>query len=255
MMKSENIDVVLDRIPSKPDPVRRELFDVADAEIAGVPVAELKPRPYTWHVPFHLNQGREGACVMHGCVHEAVARPKPVTLLSSVLPGWAVRTSRVRAIRGHNTQMLAQALAFDGYDECRRTYDEWPGMNYSGTSASAGAKVMRELGLWLEYRWATNVFDFATGMSRFGPGCIAVDWYTGMMNTDSEGFIHPTGQVEGGHQLLAMSYTERRFPKKGPCIGLWQSWGDMPVWWITMADLEQVVASNGEMVLPTIRGL
>jgi hypothetical protein len=245
---------ILDRIPSVPDPVRRELFDVADLEIAGVPVAQLDPRPYTWWVPFHLNQGREGACVPHGCIAEALARPKPVNFEVYTLPHWAERAKRVQAIRGHTNKMVAQALAFDAYDWCRNN-DEWPGMNYSGTSAAAGARMMAALNLWRKYRWATNVRDFVTAMSRYGPGTVAIDWKTGMMRPDSEGFIHPTGQVEGGHQLLAMAYSAKRF--RYPSVGLWQSWGDDPpaIWWMTVHELEEVAAGNGEFAIPTIRGI
>jgi hypothetical protein len=245
---------VFDRIPSKPDPIRRELFNVADLEIVkGWTVADLKPRSYSWSVPFHLNQQNEGACVFHGVVHEAVARPKPVDFRWHPLPEWATYSRALQGKVGATNQDIAQRFAFEGYDECRRNWDEWPGMGYSGTSAAAGAKVAQISNLIGEYRWATTVQDFVTGSSRHGPGCFAIDWWTGMMRPDSDGFIHPTGQVEGGHQILAMSYAAQRFGR--PAVGLWQSWGDMPIWWMYVDELEEVVASNGEMVIPTARSL
>lgn len=243
---------VLDRVPSVPDPIRRELFNVADLEVAGVPVAQLEPRSYSWSVPFHLDQGSEGACVAHGVVHEAVARPKPVDFYIKQLPEWAPYARRLQTTAGATNQDVAQRFAFESYDWCRRN-DEWAGENYSGTSAAAGARMAKIAGLWREYRWATNVRDFITAVSRHGPGCLAIDWYTGMMRPGPDGFIHPTGQVEGGHQILAMSVAMWRFSR--PAVGLWQSWGDAPIWWMYIDELEQVVASNGEMVIPTIRSL
>ena len=243
---------VLDRVPSKPDPIRRTLYNVANLELAGVEVQELEPRPYTWGVPFHLNQENQGACVFHGVVHEALAKPKPVDFRWFKLPPWAPNSQRAQQA-GWGNQAVAQRFAFEGYDECRRNYDEWPGMAYSGTSAAAGAKVAKVCGLIQEYRWATNLRDFMTGSSRHGPGCFAIDWYTGMMGPDSDGFIHPTGIVEGGHQILYMSTVLNRFKRGRPALGLWQSWGDAPVWWMWADEMEEVVANNGEMWLPVVR--
>lgn len=242
----------LDRIPSEPDPIRAELYNVADLKVQGVPVAELEPRSYSWSVPFHLDQGNEGACVAHDVVHEALARPKPVTFDRRLLPEWAERARRVQAFPEVTNRLVAQAFAFDGYDWCRRN-DEWFGENYSGTSQAAGGRMAVAAGFWREYRWADTVRDFLTGVSRHGPGCLAIDWHTGMMRPDSDGFIHPTGTVEGGHSILMPIVALRKF--KYPAVGLWQSWGDMPIWWMWVGELEEVVASNGEMQLPTARVL
>jgi hypothetical protein len=54
------VDRTLDRLPSKPDPVRMSLFNVADL------TAGLKPRSYTWKVGIWLDQLKEGSCVPHG---------------------------------------------------------------------------------------------------------------------------------------------------------------------------------------------
>jgi len=242
---------ILDRRPSKPDPVRLSVYNVADLQVGQRTVAELPPRSYTWSAPFHLDQGREGACVAHGVTHEALARPKPVDFRTHKLPDWAVKARLVK-LHGGTNQEIAQAFAFDAYDWCRRN-DEWPGENYDGTSAAAGAKMAKNAGLILEYRWAETVRDFMTGISYHGPGCFAVDWMTGMMRPDSDGFIHPTGQVEGGHQIMCNVIAVSKF--KHPAIGLWQSWGDAPIWWMYVDEMEEVVSNGGEMWLPVVRSL
>jgi hypothetical protein len=76
---------------------------------------------------------------------------------------------------------------------------------------------------------------------------------TGMMKPDSDGFIHPTGIEEGGHQIMGNIIALKRF--KRPAIGLWQSWGDMPIWWIYVDEMEEVVSNGGEMWLPVVRSL
>jgi len=241
---------VLDRRPSKHDPVRLLFHNVLDLPVGNKTVAELEPRSYSWFTPFHLNQGNQGACVPHGDVHEALARPVPVDFRMLPLPQWASRAQFAQSRHGTN-QEVAQQFAFDAYDWCRDN-DEWPGHDYEGTSSAAGAKMMVNAGLITEYRWAETVKDFMTAISRHGPGCFAVDWYTGMMEPDSDGFIHPTGQVEGGHQIMCSAIAMKKFKGK-PALGLWQSWGEAPIWWIYAEEMEQVVANNGEMWLPVTR--
>lgn len=242
---------ILDRVPSKPDPVRFNFFNVLDLPVGNRTVAELEPRSYTWGAPFHLNQGQEGACVAHGVTHEALAKPKPVDFRIFPMPQWASRAQWAQSRHGTN-QEVAQQFAFDGYDWCRKN-DEWPGENYDGTSAAAGARMAASAGLVTEYRWAETVRDFLTAISRHGPGCFAIDWKTGMMKPDSDGFIHPTGIVEGGHQIMCNVIALRRF--KRPALGLWQSWGEMPIWWMYVDEMEEVVSNGGEMWLPVVRSL
>jgi hypothetical protein len=190
--------------------------------------------------------------VWHGITHEALARPKPVDFRTFKLPDWAPRAKLTRAA-GRTNQQIAQEFAFEGYDECRRNWDEWPGMNYDGTSAAAGAKLAKACGLVPEYRWADDLRTFITGIGYHGPGCFAIDWMTGMMKPDSDGFIHPTGIVEGRHQIMGNIIALKRF--KRPAIGLWQSWGDMPIWWMYVDEMEEIVSSGGEMWLPVVRSL
>lgn len=243
---------ILDRIPSKPDLIRQTRFNVADLMVGDHTVEELTPRSYSWWVPFHLDQGSEGACVAHDVTHEALARPKPVDFTRKALPDWAPYAKGLQGKVGATSQDVAQRFAFEAYDWCRDN-DEWPGHDYDGTSQAAGAKMAVAAGFWSEYRWAYTVRDFIIAIGRHGPGCLAIDWMTGMMRPDSDGFIHPTGRVEGGHSILVCSVQMSAF--KRPAVGLWQSWGAMPVWWMYVDELEEVVQGNGEMVIPTTRVL
>lgn len=235
---------VLDRIPSKPDPIRQVRFAMA-------PLVEgLKPRSYSWGLPFTLDQGREGACVAHGDTHEAIARPVIVDFDRHSLPGWAFRAVETKWKRG-TSQQIAQAFAFDLYDWARRN-DEWPGENYDGTSAAAGAKGMADAKLWDEYRWAKTADEFAVWVSRNGPGCFAVNWMTGMFKPDSGGYLNLTGIVEGGHLILANGFSVKR-----DAFRLHNSWG--PDWatrgeaWLRREDAVTLIAQDGEMVAPIRR--
>src|SRR5215218_8851516 len=127
------VDRVLDRLPSKPDPIRLAQYPIAPL------VAGLTPRSYTWGVAFTLDQGSEGACVGHGFTAEAVARPVVVDFREHLTPAWASNT-RMYQIQGRDAQTCAQAFAFDIYHQAQRV-DEWRGEDYDGTSVAAGAKA------------------------------------------------------------------------------------------------------------------
>lgn len=234
----------LDRIPSKPDPIRLTRFAMAPL------VAGLKPRSYRWGLPFILDQGSEGACVAHGITHEAVARPVPVDFSKHGLPGWATRAVSTKW-QGGNAQQIAQAFAFDLYDWCRRN-DEWPGENYDGTSAAAGAKGAVDANIWGEYRWAETADEFAVWVSRNGPGDFAVDWYTGMMRPDSDGYLNLTGQKEGGHLICASGFSVKHDAFWLP--NSWSDrWGNKGFAWLRREDAAGLAADNGEMLGPVLR--
>jgi hypothetical protein len=235
-----------DRIPSRPDPRRLVSFNLASL------IDGQTPRSYTWPLEHILDQGEEGACVGHGITHEAVAKPKPVTFSGRTLPDWATLTVEGQWI-GNNEGALAQAFAFDIYDQCRRT-DEWPGEDYDGTSVAAGARAMKAAGLWESYRWTEDVEDFATAVSRHGPGVIGVDWYAGMMDTDPAGYIHPVGRVLGGHCIVVLGYNVAR--QEFTLANSWGTgWGRNGRAKIRKQHMAYLGSQGGEFLIPVHRML
>jgi hypothetical protein len=81
--------------------------------------------------------------------------------------------------------------------------DQWAGEEptYYGTSALGAMKYLQEEGLIKEYRWCFGVDDVIDTLVQYGPVGIGVWWYSGMMRTDSAGFINPTGSQVGGHEV------------------------------------------------------
>jgi hypothetical protein len=215
---------VLDRRPQQDERSLR-LFNIAD-------VMETRaPRSYTWACSTNLDQGREGACVAFGWTQEAAARPKVHTVDNS----------------------LARSL----YPRMQRV-DEWEGEEptYSGTSVLAGAKIAKEQGWIGEYRWTDDLMDALAAVSYWGPAVIGVDWYSGMFDTDSNGFIYPTGRVEGGHCILV-----RGVSLKKQAVLLHNSWG--PNWggtekgpgtaWLAFHDFRTLIDNNGDVCIPVKR--
>jgi len=144
------------------------------------------------------------------------------------------------------------AFARDVYHRAQRI-DEWAGEDYEGTSVLAGAKIMKQLGLLREYRWAFSIEDVALALSTTGPVVLGIPWYYGMYEAPG-GILENTGRLVGGHCILAHAYRKAGviFPDE-PAIGLLNSWG--PDWgiggkaWIRQSDLAELLA-EGEACVP-----
>jgi hypothetical protein len=189
-----------------------------------------------WKCEEHLDQGSEGACVGYAWTHELNAVPYviPVT---------------------NNTAKTVYYAA--------QQWDEWAGTNYEGTSVIAGAKTISSLGFVSEYRWAFGIDDVVQTLSNHGPVVLGINWYSGMFNTDINGFIKPTGTLAGGHAILANGIQVRE--KDGwfwkmlpdPIIRLHNSWGTS--WgvngdaFIYASDLSKLLKQNGEACVPVER--
>lgn len=204
----------LDRIPQ---------FDPKSRRFGVAAVLPDKPqRSYTWRVPSILDQGTEGACVGFGWTAELNARPV--------------------------VNNLDDAYAISIYHEAR-LLDEWPGEDYSGTSVLAGAKAILARGHIREYRWGFSLDDLVMALGYAGPVVLGLNWYTGMMNTDPDGFIKPTGQIEGGHCVAATSVNVRRRQFAGP--NNWNaSWGEAGYWKMSFDDMDRLLHEQGEQCIP-----
>ena len=184
------------------------------------------PRSYTWSVSKQLNQGMEGSCVGFSWAHELIARP-------------------MKYLTADN------AYARNIYKEAQKV-DEWEGEDYEGTSVLAGAKIVQSLGHMKEYRWAFGLDDLILAVGYKGPAVLGINWYTGMFDADSNGFVHATGEVEGGHAILC-----NRVNIKLKEFSLWNSWGSD--WGINGAckvsfnDMEKLLSEWGEACIPVER--
>lgn len=201
-------------------------------------ITEKKPRGYTWDLGMSvLDQGYEGACVGFGIAHELAARPVVTPANSD----------------------LARSIYF-----AAQKIDPWEGGAYpnavpfyEGTSVLAGIQVAQSLGHYREYRWAFGLDDLIMAVGYKGPAVLGLNWYSGMFRPDADGYIHPTGAVEGGHCITALgvSVTRREFL-------LANSWG--PAWsmcqWgarvlaghckVTFEDMGFLLEQNGEACIP-----
>lgn len=194
--------------------------DQRSRSFAVVDIETRPPRSYTWGAPFALDQGPEPECVGFSWTGELGAKPLVVPVDDSY---------------GRSFYRAAQAID-------REEGRHWE----AGASVLAGAKAIQRAGWMPEYRWAFGVDQFATGVSRIGPGVIGVDWFDGMMDVDAKGYIHPTGSVVGGHAILVRGYNVklRRFLLHNSWGASWGGKGGAPTGcaWLSHDDLGMLLA-------------
>jgi hypothetical protein len=183
-----------------------------------------------------LDQGAEGACTGFGVTNELLWYPVAV-------PGLDATFAREKI-----------------YWVAQRD-DPWPGgaypqasPRYEGTAVLYAVQAAVDLGYYVEYRWATRERELALGVGHLGPAIIGVDWYEGMYEPDSGGFIHPTGELVGGHCTLLTGiniddgyYTLHN--SWGP------SWGDHGNCKIRRVDMQKLLNDNGEACIITQRAV
>jgi hypothetical protein len=187
-----------------------------------------KPRSYTWSCGVTLDQGSTPACTGFSMAQEWAARPV-------VVPNVTNKT-------GMDIYKLAQ--------QC----DEWPGTNYDGSSVLGAAKAAVQMGKILEYRWGFGVEDLAVAVGNFGPAVLGINWYSGMMDVDTQGLVHVSGKVVGGHAILCNGYnvTTQLFRLHNSWS---ESWGRKGECYVTKKDMIRLLAEDGECCIPVRRHL
>ena len=230
------LDPRLDRIPSFDDrswnyPVRGLLATVT---------GQAKPplRSYTWAMGWEaLDQGNEGSCVGHG--HGA----------------------RVKGIPDKHPE-IDHAWCRELYKAAQRI-DEWPGEDYEGTSVLAGAKVLKNRGLYEQYHWAFGIEDFLRGVAYLGPSVVGTYWLDGMFQPRPSGLLEVNGSVAGGHCYLARGVRLRAvLPGEGPkpleVVRYRNSWGPSfginGDFYMLVEDTERLHKLEGEAMIPTEPG-
>lgn len=184
-----------------------------------------QPRSYTWRCGQYLDQGQEGACVGFGWTHEIAARP--------------------------NEHFVNNLLAERIYNRAKQI-DEYEGEDYDGTSVLAGVKAATEEGFYSGYRWAFGLQDVLLALAWKGPVVIGVNWYVGMYDTDKLGYLHPVGDLIGGHCTLLTGINVKQ-----QNVRVHNSWG--PSWgrggdaFLSWTDLGKLLADQGEACIPEVR--
>lgn len=133
--------------------------------------------------------------------------------------------------------------------------DEWPGIDYDGTSVRAGQEYLRKIGKSGGYVFARTNDEAKDYISRVGsaPIVLGIDWVDGfdvpfLRGKAGQAWLEPSGPVVGGHAICALWYNAKM--KAWKLQNTWgRDWGDDGV--VYMADdvFEYFVfQANGEAV-------
>jgi hypothetical protein len=179
---------------------------------------------YWWQSGWWGDQGGTSQCVAYSWMH--LLEDSPITY-STAGP------------------VLDPALL---YAEAQRV-DEWPGEGYDGTSVRAGAKVLVLRGHIQSYTWAFSVDDVIRALLMSGPVVLGTNWYAGMDSPDSEGIVHVTGGIRGGHAYKADGINTRREIVR--CKNSWgRGWGNVGRFHLSFDDLDRLIKEEGEACMP-----
>lgn len=201
---------------------------------------QVKKQKVMWEEGVVLDQGSEGACVGFAWMGELLAHPVPP--------------------ESQPTFEKGNRVAYEFYRRAQQI-DEWPGEDYDGTSVLAGAKVMRERGFILEFRWCFSIEDVRDTIISSGPVVVGVPWYSGMYETTKTGLVKISGEIVGGHALVITGYDPAmRFGSKTYEVFRWRnSWntdyGINGSGYIKAEDLLKLLRQQGEACVPIGRSV
>lgn len=163
---------------------------------------------------------------------------------------------------GNGFAQFANTLPIDDqYDEkdARAIYyettviDGWPddpdapGGGQQGATVRSGAKAMQNRHRVNAYAFASSVSTVTQWIQQNGPVVIGVNWYTGMFDTDANGYVKITGNIEGGHCVLLRGYLASEAAYLGE--NSWgENWGDGGSFKIKVIDFGRLLSEDGEAV-------
>lgn len=76
----------------------------------------------------------------------------------------------------------------------------------NGSSVRSGLKSLKARGRILAYAKAASTDEITAWLKGHGPVLVGTEWTRDMFTPDGNGYIIPTGQVDGGHCYLIVGY-------------------------------------------------
>lgn len=133
--------------------------------------------------------------------------------------------------------------------------DEWPGNNYEGSSTLGLMKALKQKGYVKDYVWAFDANTVVDWVLAHGPVVVGTNWYRDMFTPDHEGFLEPSGTLEGGHEWRITgadldkicSYDNTRGAVR--MVNSWgRGWGEQGRAWVSISALDKLIHEEGEAV-------
>ena len=190
--------------------------------------ATVKPRTVTWaHQADVIDQGQVGMCT------------------GAALAQW-LNTD----FGGAHRLTVADALRFYGL---ATHLDPFPGSyppDDTGSSGNAVCKAGRLLGYLKSWRWTFSFMSFLGALAR-SPVLVGTEWYEGMFDPNPHGFIHPSGDMLGGHEYLVLGCDVDR--KTVTILNSWgEGWGQHGRAHLSWADMALLLRNQGDVKVPIL---
>jgi hypothetical protein len=202
-----------------------------------VVVQDTPPASKVWpHPQKPLDQGMLGSCTGNALTQVAGTPP-------------------FRRRYRHYTEATAVAVY-----ERATVIDGFPGAyppDDTGSSGLAACKALVERGLASAYWWGFGIDDLTKTVAQNGPAAVGVDWHSGFDVPDSDGLVHPSGVIRGGHEFAVLGWhadTTLGAPRAGvfECLNSWGiSYGKAGRFFVTHDDMGALLAANGDCVTLT----
>lgn len=157
---------------------------------------ELKFRKLPWKLSGNYNQGETGTCVAHCGVEGYESTP-----YGHLMGSWITPFNLYREI-----------VLDDDYPENDSEATAPDDQLQTGTSVLALMRVLKKHNVIPSYHWlfsTQDMIDFVRWQDG-APLFMGTNWLEGMDDPSTEGIVHVTGRVRGGHSFLCYWYDAKR---------------------------------------------
>jgi hypothetical protein len=152
----------------------------------------------------------------------------------------------------HLQRVFTEKDALDVYEKATHL-DRVPGIYPPTDSGSSGLGVMKAckfFGYITSYHHAFGATQALKAL-MLGPVITGTAWTEDMFKPDADNFVHPTGEVAGGHEYTVLGYDTAKDAIR--CLNHWTpEWGDGGYFWMHRLDWEQLLHDQGDVTVPSL---
>lgn len=146
------------------------------------------------------------------------------------------------------SRLLTEADAVSIYADATKidgSPGEYPAED-TGSDGLSVCKVAKARGLITSYSHAFS-FEQAIGALQLQPVLFGTAWHQSMFQPDGKGFVHPDGNVAGGHEILAIADTGDHLV----FLNSWgKQWGRNGRFFLSYEDFRALLAEQGDVTVP-----